>query len=66
MTLSEHLMLPQIRDRVDIAHLRETLEKDNVSFKWIESSGQIADALTKQGASKAKLLDVLKSAHLQE
>ena len=54
------------RLRVDIAYLRETLEKDNVSFKWIESSGQIADALTKQGASKAKLLDVLKSAHLQE
>ena len=54
------------RLRVDIAYLRETVEKDNVSFKWIESSSQIADALTKQGASKARLLDVLNSARLEE
>ena len=52
------------RLRVDIASLRETIEKDGVSMKWIQSEHQLADALTKQGASKAKLLDVLSSARL--
>ena len=54
------------RLRVDVAYIREAQEKDKVSFKWIESSRQLADALTKQGASKTKLLEVLNSARLQE
>ena len=53
------------RLRVDIAALREMLEKDNVNFKWVESSHQLADALTKKGASKRNLLDVLSSGHFE-
>ena len=38
--------------------------KDEVSFKWIDSSIQLADPLTKKGAPKKKLIGVLKSGSL--
>ena len=52
------------RLRVDIAALREMVEKNEVNFKWTESSHQLADALTKRGASRKGLLDVLKTGYL--
>ena len=52
------------RLRVDISALREMQENGEVNFRWLNSSCQLADALTKKGASKQKLLDVLGTAHL--
>ena len=52
------------RLRIDIAALRETLEKDGVTFKWISGNKQLANALTKKGASKQLLRNVLTVAHL--
>ena len=52
------------RLRVDIASLREMSENGDVSFFWIESKHQLADVLTKKGASKKKLTDVLRSSKL--
>ena len=52
------------RLRVDIFALREMQENGEVNFRWLNSSCQLADALTKKGASKQKLLDVLGTAHL--
>ena len=52
------------RLRVDIASLREMSENGEVSFFWIESKNQLADVLTKKGASKKKLTDVLRSSKL--
>ena len=52
------------RMRVDIASLREMSENNEVSFFWIESKFQLADALTKKGASKEKLLDAIRSSKL--
>ena len=51
--------------RVDIAALREMHDNGDVSFRWVESSYQLADVLTKRGASKKKLLDVLTTAHYE-
>ena len=52
------------RMRVDIASLREMYENNEVSFHWLESKYQIADVLTKKGASKSNLLDVLAKSKL--
>ena len=52
------------RLRVDLAALREQTETESVTFRWIDSANQLADVLTKRGANKKKLLDVLNSAHL--
>ena len=52
------------RLRVDVAALREICEKGEAQIRWIDSMNQIADVLTKKGAAKTKLLDVLKKAHL--
>ena len=51
------------RLRVDIAALHEMHDNRDVSFHWVESSYQLADVLTKRGASEKKLLDVLTTAH---
>ena len=47
------------RLRVDLAALREMFENDEVKFKWIETKKQLADILTKKGASKQNLLQIL-------
>ena len=39
------------RLRVDMAILREMVHKKEVLIKWIETKDQLADALTKKGAS---------------
>ena len=53
------------RLRPDIALLREKLAKGEIKdIKWVESSLQLADCLTKAGASSRPLLEVLSSGKL--
>ena len=44
--------------------LREKNDKGEVSYHWVNSFQQSADVLTKRGASKWKLFDVLGQACL--
>ena len=55
------------RLRVDVARLRQMIERSEVDLHWVEGSDQIADSLTKRGASFAKLFEVLtrSSLHVQ-
>ena len=54
------------RLRPDIALLREKLANGEITdVKWVESSQQLADCLTKAGASSKQLLEVLSSGMLQ-
>ena len=50
---------------VDIASIREMLERKQIHLIWIEKEKQLADVLTKGGASSEKLLEVLKSGLLK-
>ena len=52
------------RLRVDISALREMIERREFTMHWIESDKQVADVLTKKGASKNLLLEVLKRCKL--
>ena len=47
------------RLRVDVARLRQMIERREVCLHWVEGSDQIADSLTKRGASFTKLFEVL-------
>ena len=48
------------RLKVELCSIRESLEKGEIqSVKWVVSKDQLADCLTKEGASKEKLYDVL-------
>ena len=50
------------RLRVDIAALRERLGNGEIDkIHWVETSYQIADCLTKSGASTVALLDTLRA-----
>ena len=49
------------RLRVDIGAVKEALKRNDIhKISWVKSSLQLADCLTKHGASNEKLLQVLK------
>ena len=52
--------------RIDIASIKQMIDRGEVAHvKWINAEFQIADSLTKRGASNAKLLHVMESGHLK-
>ncbi len=53
------------RLRIDIASIKQMLEKREISqIVWVESCHQVADCLTKRGASCSGLMNILRSATL--
>ena len=56
--------IPQDRRlRVDIARIREMISKAEIDLTWVPGHQQLADCLTKRGASSTKLLEVLHNSH---
>lgn len=52
------------RLRVDVARLRQMIGRNEVVLHWVEGCNQIADSLTKRGASFSKLFEVLSESKL--
>ena len=50
---------------IDMAALRELIERNQVEINWIPNERQLADVLTKAGANKRKLTDVLSVGRLE-
>ena len=48
------------RLRVDISRLKEMVIEEEVVVEWIEGKKQLADALTKRGASTDMMVEVLR------
>ena len=44
------------RLRIEMAIMRECVEKEDITLSWIESENQLADCLTKKGCDSRKLL----------
>ena len=63
-TLQTSKIVSDKRLRVDIARLREMVAEGEINVSWVEGREQLADALTKRGASTARLLDVLNSSNI--
>ena len=63
-TLNTSTIVSDKRLRVDIARLREMVFRKEIKVSWVEGKRQIADALTKRGASTEKLIHVLESCEL--
>ena len=63
-TLVTTRVISDRRLRVDVARLREMVEKCEIEISWIEGKQQIADSLTKRGASSSSLVQVLNSSLL--
>ena len=57
--LNSSTVVSDKRLRVDISRLREMVSKKEVIVRWIPKEEQLADCLTKRGASSTSLLDVL-------
>ena len=47
------------RQRVDVARMKQMLKKGEIQVRWVSSRLQLADSLTKRGASTDYLLEVL-------
>ena len=58
-TLVTTRVISDRRLRVDVARLREMVAEKEISVTWIDGKRQVADALTKRGASSASLMEVL-------
>ena len=63
-TLKTSNITSDTRLRVEISSLRQMITKGEIHALWVEGRYQLADALTKRGASTAKLLDALGSSTL--
>ena len=63
-TLKTSKLTSDTRLRVDISRLRQMINKGEIHATWVEGRYQLADALTKRGASTVKLLDALDSSIL--
>lgn len=64
--LQSKKVVTEKRLRIDIAALKESIENGSItSVTWVNTNEQLADCLTKEGASPHKLIDVLKSNKLQ-
>ena len=60
--LSPSKLVDDTRLRVDIAAIRESMERNDVSdIKWCSGKLQLANCMTKQGASGYELLSILQS-----
>ena len=47
------------RLRIEMSIVREMIERGELELVWVEAKHQLADVLTKKGASSASLLEVL-------
>ena len=52
-------MVSEKRLRIEMGVIYEMIHDNKMSIKWIEASKQLADSLTKRGASSSKLNQVL-------
>ena len=57
-------VIQDLRLRVDIARLREMVKLGEIEVQWVDKTVQLADPLTKYGASAVHLMDVLNSGKL--
>ena len=62
-TLKTSKLTIDTRLRVDISRLREMIAHGEICASWVEGRQQLADALTKRGASTMQLLEVLSSSN---
>ena len=64
-SLWDHLNTTKVtqdaRLRVDIACIREMVKLEEIQVDWVDKSKQLADCLTKAGASSSSLVEVLRS-----
>ena len=64
-SLIDHLQTSHViqdsRLRVDVARIKEMIELKECEVKWICNEKQLADPLTKAGASPNRLLEVLQN-----
>ena len=62
-SLKDHLessnIISDLRLRVDMARMQEMVELKEINIIWVEGKRQLADSLTKYGASAAMLMKVL-------
>ena len=46
--------------RIDIGAIKQAIQEENISVKWITNKHMLADSFTKKGADSKMLMDVLK------
>ena len=63
-TVYSSRVLPDKSLRVNVWFIRQLINNQEIAVKWIDTNNQLADVLTKQGSSSARLLSVLRASYL--
>ena len=58
-TASTTHLVDDLRLRVELSAIRELISKNEIILHWIDSKQQLADCLTKLGASNYSLIDII-------
>ena len=61
MVSKSSIVTQDLRFGVDIARLREMMKLDEIEVHWVDKTHQLADSLTKYGASAVRLMEVWKT-----
>ena len=64
-TLESTKGVSEKRLRLDISSIKENIQTGLITVKWVDSNNQLANCLTKLGASALKLLSVRKKGNLR-
>ena len=59
-------LISEKRLLIDMGALRQMVESKEILIKWVSAEKQLADALTKAGASKMKLLRAVSAGKLSD
>ncbi|KAL4239622.1 hypothetical protein ACF0H5_000431 [Mactra antiquata] len=54
-------LISEKRLRMDLASIKESVSKGDISVKWVQTCYQLSDCLTKAGADFHRLTEVLKT-----
>ena len=57
-------LLTEKRLLIEMSSIRELHETGKINVEWVDTHNQIADCLTKAGANKQKLVDILSQGNL--
>ena len=66
MPRKQRLWVSDRRLRVELSAIREKKEEGEINMNWVKGDSQLADALTKKGASPHRLLKVLGEGKIEQ
>ena len=63
-TIQSSNLISDKRLRIDLSALREMYDKNEIEVKWVTTNSQVSNVLTKRGANRQDLVNILETGQL--